>query len=633
MNGRSVVPRCLSESHIDKIVQVFVIVFAGCTISYQIVFTARWPSSWVMPVSACLTTLLLGIRLRSWYRTPTRLTDPGEAFSIIAGLFALGLVLGVISTMLNRPDTDDISYFHRALVQLGNLDKPLIVTDTLYRSTCLPGMPSVQLISSYEMLVAFAAHLLGADPLWLYHNGPAAMTAFLIPIVYYLVFREFGLSSRKSLLAVVGTIIFLFLDGNLHRTYGNFAFVRLWQGKAIFLTLLLPYILRCCYRFFRRPSRENWALTLMTGICAVGLTSSGFFLVPIFVLASSTALFFSSLPTRSTPVFRLALKAFVLNLSSAYCVAILVALVLGLVPSGYDVRALNNVLREMTIGTWWQSLSMVWGKGWSLVWYAMCMFLLPWMALKRIDALIVCSVSLVLVLVFFNPLLGPVWFHAFHQIYWRLALLCPVPLGAGLILPIIADLIQGARRSPSTCFKGAVLVGSTAVFLLHFQMATISPGNRVSIKRPSEYRFNHKVLRFCRTIAPLLASRSVLAPPEVVFVLSLLDTSIRFEALHNPLDTRFIFRIAGDPREGSRRLLAQALVACNTHAEGAKNALRHSAMAGVSAIVVRSGCRSGVSEALKSSPGKWRLIYQDNLFSLFVKPRTTTDRETRLGRD
>src|SRR6185369_3247695 len=63
--------------------------------------------------------------------------------------------------------------------------------------------------------------------------------------------------------------------------YGNFAFVRLWQGKSIVLSVFMPLVYENALRFAARPGRRDWMMLMAAQIAAVGVSSSALWLAPV----------------------------------------------------------------------------------------------------------------------------------------------------------------------------------------------------------------------------------------------------------------------------------------------------------------------------------------------------------------
>ena len=55
-------------------------------------------------------------------------------------------------------------------------------------------------------------------------------------------------------------VLVLVAAGETHRWYGNFSFVRMWQGKAIFLSVFMPLVYAYALRFAVRPNLRDWTM-------------------------------------------------------------------------------------------------------------------------------------------------------------------------------------------------------------------------------------------------------------------------------------------------------------------------------------------------------------------------------------
>ena len=85
-----------------------------------------------------------------------------------------------------------------------------------------------------------------------------------MPLAYAKLFRL--LTPRWWLWSVGVLIVILVAAGETHRWYGNFAFVRIWQGKAVFLSVALPLIYAYGLRFAVQPTMRGW----ITARCSPG---------------------------------------------------------------------------------------------------------------------------------------------------------------------------------------------------------------------------------------------------------------------------------------------------------------------------------------------------------------------------
>lgn len=610
--------RILTGAALEAFVKSLVVILALWTLSYQLVIAARWPSYVSVVLFAVL--FIIAIPFTAYLRRrtaqPERHIVPNEPRAVLVALLAMALVCAALSLILNRPDADDLGFFHRAIVLDTHLGKPFPLGDTVHNQSGLPGLTSVHLMASYEIGVAFLAKFAHIYPLALYHNGACALASLLIPLAYYLLFREFGFTSLSSLIAASGSIAFLWFDGNNHTSIGNFAFVRLWQGKSIMLTLLCPLVVFFVLRFWRRPTAGTWTMILLSGVAAVGLSGSGLVIIPLLVLLVSAALAINDGYRKSAP-FALVARRFVLaNLASTYCAMLVLGVLLRVIPMLRSLRTAPEA--QWNAESWWVNLTYSTGTGWSLAWYAALLIIGPFLAANTRRTRVALVAAVIAVVLCFNPIAGPLWLKALFNTYWRLAFVLPIAFSAGLVASGTADMFRYGLARPANLAR---LVGVSLLVILfagHFRRATFYPSNGVTLKAPLEYRFNGDVLSFCKAAAPLVGNRQLLAPREIVAVLPLLNPSVRLET-HRPWVTRSFFREINRKKEGNRRVRAQAFVTGRRNKPRDEDAFETSIRNGVDAVVVGKRCEEIVQATLARSSARWLKAYSNEKLTLFLK--------------
>ena len=600
-----------------KVIWELPLVFFSCwTLSYQIVFVARWPSYYSLIVFAMMAmpSLAFWTLLRRRYAWQDLFPDEDRLSLTIVCLF--GLLAAFLSTIISRPDADDIGYFHRVLSQIGHIEQPFIVEDMSHNIQGLPGMPSTHLITSYEMLLGFFGWLLHLDPLSLYQNFSCGAACFFLPVVYFFLFRELGLRPYVAVAAVIGIVVFLLVDGNLHKSFGNFAFVRLWQGKAILMTVLMPLTFLLCMRFFWNPTWYTWITLFMVNICSVGLSGMGLFFMPAFVFVSSVALFFSAVCSNERSGASSARRTLLLNLTSIYPVVVVALLAYDIFPSSYSLSIAHAYVSDTVSGSWRDSVWSVVGSPWRMVWYVSLLIFTPLLALENPGKLTVLFLSITSAALFLNPWLGPFWMKAFNVVYWRFVYLLPVTLCAGLLFSLLYTFTERDWKTSATWANLGLFVLMMAFFYLQFRQTTLSPGNGVSIKNPLDYKLPRIEKAFSKRVGPMLHDKSVLAPEALVVSLSLVAPNIRWEA-QRQMSTQFFFSVSGDEREGRRRNLAQSVVSCAGNSPESYTAFSDSLRQGVNAVITLNSCLEQVHPLFPAD--SWGVLYQDSTYSVYVK--------------
>ena len=353
---------------------------AAWTLGYHLVVLLHWPaySIAILALPLAVVALLAGGR-----SPPTTSTwCPGGAatpspppWGVYAGLVLISAAVALFTLLVNRPDSDDIAYMRRAVVQAACLRSPVLVSNVTYDAN-VPDVVPTQYLASYEVLIGLTGRTLHCDLLNLYFNVFAAGTALAVPWVYYLLFCAWELGPKAAVLAVLGAMLFLVLDGNTHWSPGNFAFVRLWQGKCALVTLGLPLVLLLSWRFLRRPAWTTWYPVFLSGIFAVGLSATGLFLMPGMVLVTSLAYLWGGRRLAGEPLAARCRRAFQLNLAAVYPAALALVLFTGIIPVAREVALDSD-------GRTWLDYLCGFGGATSLAWYAAVLLVGPWLAPPR----------------------------------------------------------------------------------------------------------------------------------------------------------------------------------------------------------------------------------------------------------
>jgi len=234
--------------------------------------------------------LLLGVFAAIILRRDAPDVSPPQSSRGLEGLLWLIAVACVVVTLVaHRPDADDAFYVNIAVTAVEAPGRPLLSGDTLVGIEGLPIYLPVYRVDSYELWNGALAYLTGIPPIYAFHWISAGIGALLAPLAYAKLFRV--LTPRWWLWSVGVMVVILVVAGETHRWYGNFAFVRMWQGKAIFLSVALPLIYAYGLRFTVQPTMRGWILLGASQIAAIGCTSSALWVAPTSALLAVAAAF------------------------------------------------------------------------------------------------------------------------------------------------------------------------------------------------------------------------------------------------------------------------------------------------------------------------------------------------------
>jgi hypothetical protein len=414
------------------------------------------------------------------------------------GLFALATGCALYALVVHRPDADDAFYVNLAIAAIDHPDLPLLARDTLHGRFDLP----IHLISyrlhSYELANAAVARLTGIDTIQVFHWGATAVGAFLLPLAFAALFRR--LTPRHWLWATLALVIVLAAPGETHRWYGNFAFVRIWQGKSIFLFVVLPLIWLAGILFGLKPDLRRWLFLAATQIAALGCTANALWAAPIAALVAMGAVLKPNL--RSLRVLGIGAMA------SVYLI------VAGLLVKSGMTASIPELGQSFAPGERFENmLTMVFGQG-RLYLFGVGAIFVAWAAapaasLARRFALIV---PLAVILVLFNPFLDSfVRANITGPSYWRSAWALPAPLLLTWIL--ISPLRLATRIGPRQV--QALTAISIALFAIAIpRYSGFSERNGAWISAPA-LKVETGAHRWAARLNQIAPRKPVVAPPAI----------------------------------------------------------------------------------------------------------------------
>jgi len=556
-------------------------------------------------------------------RTPPALAGPdpptrrGEAF-----LWSLGIACAVLTLSAHRFDIDDAFYANIAVAAADAPSRALYSADTLLGIPDLPVHNPAQKVLTLELLNAAVSRLTGLPAILCLHLISAGFAALLIPLCQARLFRQLLPRPPAWIAAVLATTVVLLVAGDTHRSFGNYAFVRLWQGKAIFLTIGLPLIYAYAIRFSASGARADWLRLFAAQVASVGLTSTAIWAAP---LAGGLALA-SQFRTdaRGLGVFTRGMGA------CLYPVAV------GLAMRDSVSQAVKAAAENRPPGAWLEdSLAKILGTHHFELAALAAIFLL--FACVRSDALrrFAIFVPLGALLTVANPYLEE-WVRASvtGPSHWRVVWAIPFPMLLGLLIatPLSGDAIGWERRA-----RFAVVAALLLAFAIFVPRSTplSRPGGYFTVRpRPwtERGRFPHhlsfgvpgpKVDPVAHRFATLLAN----AVPGDARVVAPESVSLWLGTLHHapsPVSDRFLYmkarrRLLGNEEVKRRNMLTLYAAypvlqpgALRTFADGLHTY-------DIRAILIRPTPKDGALHRLLRAEG-FRLRYRSRFLDLWVRP-------------
>ncbi len=387
-----------------------------------------------------------------------------------ATVLALASTAAALLTLVSqRVLVDDLSYIPNVVHYVAHPDTAMShvvhfifggdsAVESYYVGTSMP----------FEYAQGVVAYLIGVDVLSVYFVLAPALIGALIPLVWYYTLSRFEFADRAAIAGAVLICLCLPLMGEAHRGFGNYAFNRLWQGKAVLMTFGVPLVVGLSIDFLRNPGLRHWLCLFVAITAMVGTSTSSIALLVLLapVLAVASVLGFGMSPRVALP--RVA----------AFGAGFLYLVGFGL---AFMMVAATDLGAQAPIS-----------KGFAEDFFAQAGYVFPRrLPTSRVLALASCAGVIVLLrgwqrrffaswlafvsLAYLNPYVAP-WLLEYvtpPTIYWRLFYLLPFPLAIGLTGAFIAERAGvGVSRLGNGLAAAVVILliaahvpsGSTSIF-------------------------------------------------------------------------------------------------------------------------------------------------------------------------
>lgn len=242
--------------------------------------------AWASSLLVCAGLVVAGLRVAPARDRP----EPPPPFSAsqLYAVHALALTCALLTLACVRPRTDDPFYVNMSVGIADHPERPLLAVATMHGpvTDVLPEQTMFvpYRVHSFESLAGYVSYLTGIDAIAVVHFGLATFFAWFAVLALARSFRI--VTPRHWLLALVVTLAYYFVEGSAGRGFANQAFVRMFHGKAVMLTAVVPLILAYGVRFGSRPSLPRFALLALAQISAMGLTSTAIWLAPILAMVA-----------------------------------------------------------------------------------------------------------------------------------------------------------------------------------------------------------------------------------------------------------------------------------------------------------------------------------------------------------
>ncbi|WP_171064690.1 DUF6077 domain-containing protein, partial [Actinomadura soli] len=197
-----------------------------------------------------------------------------------------GAGFAVASLFIVNSDGDDAYFVSRSVATATTGEIPL--KDVIFTPGTADEISGEPPVASIEVLAGAVARVLGV------HAASFVWYALLPAVTFVAVWALWRLvrawAPRRAPLCFAVAAVYLLWSGMGGASLGSFHLLRMWQGKAMLVSALVPLLFVYLTRWAERRSRGDLVLLAAAGVAAVGLTSSAVFVVPLVVGAAAVAL-------------------------------------------------------------------------------------------------------------------------------------------------------------------------------------------------------------------------------------------------------------------------------------------------------------------------------------------------------
>ncbi|MGI5330096.1 DUF6077 domain-containing protein [Actinomadura nitritigenes] len=400
----------------------------------------------------------------------------------------------VASLFIVNSDGDDAYFVSRsvATAALGRIP----FKDAIFTSGATGPIAGEPPVSSIEVLAGSLARIAGV---------PAASFVYyvLLPVVTFIaVWAVWRLSRvwapRRAAACFAVAAVYLLWSGLGPASLGSFHLLRMWQGKAVMVSALVPLLYVHLTRWAERRTRRDLVMLAACGVAAIGLTSSAAFVLPLAVGAAAVPLIASGR----------------VRTGLAACAALAYPVAAGLVVTLQDHdTTVTGFVGDASDDFRWVLLHSAPG-----VLAGCALWLAPWTARRGVPALVGAGVAAVTTL-----LLVPGVLHltadvtGAGQVLWRTMWIVPAPVLIGLLatarLPLPAGVHPGGRTVLGVAAAALPAAASAVTMIVGGTPLWSAENGSVVASRPS-WKLPAEQVGTARAVVDLARTGGVVVMPQ-----------------------------------------------------------------------------------------------------------------------
>ena len=275
---------CFSNQNTGNIVEfvlcVFLVPMAILTLWTQVGQVKEFAFASLSAGSATILAATLGFGLIGLFINRSKIARFAQ-FKFFLILCAVSLIVALLTISIPRFDNDEFNYLPK-LVELVSGKEAKITGSISYYFNQNNPVNSFHFSNSYtyEYIQAQLSFLTGISIhtiRWIYYPF---VISFLCMFAIFLLVDRFEPNNYFAIVGIIFMVFAISIMADSHRSPGNWAFTRLYQGKGVLFALCMPLISIATLRFMEKSRIASGILLVSSVIFAMSTTPSAGFLIP-----------------------------------------------------------------------------------------------------------------------------------------------------------------------------------------------------------------------------------------------------------------------------------------------------------------------------------------------------------------
>jgi hypothetical protein len=193
------------------------------------------------------------------------------------------VAIAAVALFAIRYDADDSFYLSVTVQALERPELPTLYYESLNRLTDTI-MPIKRRVCTYELLVAAFTKISALDHLAVYYLVFPLISCVVFVLLFFNLYKRILSTNKAAIVAVVALIVLLICWGDGHRTYGNFSFIRFFQGKSLLIQIFVPAAIYLAVQYISQRRTIFLFLLTITLVGASGVSVNGILVAPLAVI-------------------------------------------------------------------------------------------------------------------------------------------------------------------------------------------------------------------------------------------------------------------------------------------------------------------------------------------------------------